>query len=196
MTTTTRTTTQPPATSRRINVWRALAIIAFLVNFVPNLIPGQTVLQDPVHGHTPFSVAHIFFVVWWVALYILQVHYVFQLFSKNEQVRRVAFGVVPHFVTFALLEYGWSSLWLRRQWVLAEIVAAVNLLQITWAYFFHQTFGQSLRLYLSVHAAVVAFPFAYLFHIVLWNGAMAVRAHNLIGRLFANVFVSHALICH
>lgn len=168
-------------------LWKTLAVVAFFINFIPNLIPGSTVLKGPIGYNTPFTINHVFFVIFWAFLYLLQIAYLVQLFRADSQ--SIAVKQTPTFVLFVLLECAWSALWVKHYWWFAEVAVALNLLQIIWAYFQYQTFKNKLSSYLTVHAAVVALPFAYLFHILAWNGAVATHAHNLAARLFANIFI-------
>jgi len=173
----------------RIVKW--VAVISFLVNFVSNFIPGQSVLGE--FGATPFSPNKIFFVIFWVVLYVLQIAYLYLLFYGVEDVKKVAVGVSLHFIAFELLEYGWSALWVHSQLWVAEIFTLVNLVQIGYAYIRHRVFTPRTA-YFFVHAPVLALPSVYLLEVLFWNGSAAVHAHHLAARLFANISIWTLLV--
>lgn len=90
--------------------------------------------------------------------------------------------------SFNLLQFAWVMFWVRSHFILAEIVAVINFLQLVMLYLRNPTTpryafsgpASKVRaltgeyLYRLVHLPVAALPLTWSFFLVLWNGAVAV----------------------
>lgn len=75
-------------------------------------------------------------------------------------------------------------LFVRSQFVWAEVVQVINLLNLTNLYFLHSTSPT------FVHLPVAAGPLAWAFVATYWNGALMLRhPDHFVPRVLGNVFV-------
>jgi hypothetical protein len=80
-------------------------------------------------------------------------------------------------------------LFVHNHFILAEIVLVVNFFNLTSQYFRHNSYAR------YIHMPVVSAPLAWTFVAIYWNGAIMVhRPHNLVARIFGNVFVWAILV--
>lgn len=71
---------------------------------------------------------------------------------------------------------------------MAELILAINFLNLTVLYFRHNTSG------MFVHMPVVSGPLAFTYVAVYWNGAIAVNSHTLLAGFLANVAIWSLLV--
>jgi Fungal protein of unknown function (DUF1774) len=137
--------------------------------------------QNDLH-HTPFSLNSIVISVYWIIIYILQIPYLYNLYTPPALVTP-AMILAPFFTFNNLLAFGFVHLWCRGYFWWALLLAAVNWLNLTFAYF---RFPKSPVL---MHIAVITGPLAWAFATLFWDGAAAFGAHKVPARIVANVFV-------
>jgi hypothetical protein len=146
-------------------------------------------------GNTPFT-ANVFFVIaYWLLTYLLQLLFLVQ-FYKPESVyvgEHAAIGY--HFSLFNLLQVVWSWFFARGHWVLAEITLILNFFNLMALYVAHKPYAiRPLSRWFFVHVPTTAIPVAWIIYAIFWNGAIAVHAHGLFGRIVANILVWDFLI--
>jgi len=137
---------------------------------------------------TPFAVNSLIISLYWLALYILQIGYVWSLFSSNTDYVNAAAGVGSHFIFHNLLQFAFVMLFVRSHFIWSEIILIINFFNLSSLYFRHNTHPR------FIHIPVVSGPLAWAFFALYWNGAIAVNAHNLAARIVANVAVWGILV--
>jgi len=137
---------------------------------------------------TPFNISSVFVDIYWIALWILQVGYVWHLFSSNTELVSAAASVGSHFIVYNLVQFGWVMLWVRGYFWLSELMLVINFFNLISLYFRHSTKPR------FVHIPVVSAPLAWTFVAIFWNGAVMVNAHHLSARIVANVAVWSFLV--
>jgi hypothetical protein len=137
--------------------------------------------QNSLH-HTPFALNQIIVTLYWVALYILQVPYLYNLYAPPALVTPATI-LAPYFTFNNLLAFGYVHLWCRGYFWWALLVAIVNFFNLTFGYF---RYPKSPAL---MHIAVLAGPLAFSFVTLFWDGAAAFNAHKPAARIVANVFI-------
>jgi hypothetical protein len=70
----------------------------------------------------------------------------------------------------------------------AEVLLIINFFNLTFLYFRHNTYAR------FIHVPAVSGPLAWTFIALYWNGAIAVNAHTLPARIFANVAIWGILV--
>jgi len=143
--------------------------------------------QNRAH-HTAFSLNSIIASIYWIVLFILQVGYVWHLFSGNIEYVNAAAGVGSHFIANNLLQFAFVMLFVRSHFVWAEVILIVNFFNLSSLYFRHATHPR------FIHIPVVSGPLAWTFVALYWNGAIMVHAHSLPARILANVAVWGILV--
>ncbi|KAF8432807.1 hypothetical protein BGX38DRAFT_243122 [Terfezia claveryi] len=207
--------------------YRTLTIITWLLSFIPTIYYTYYTPHDNAsphhhyhhrhttfgqsHAHpTPFTINHVFVSIYWIAMFIGQVGYVWHLFASNEVWVEAACSVGPHFILFNLLNFAHIMLWTRAHFILAEVALAINFLQLTSLYFrhslprprtLHTTHRDSLNprteadyvsisSIKSIHIPTVSMPLAWTYFALFWNGAVMVRCHDaMVCRILANIVI-------
>lgn len=123
-----------------------------------------------------------------IVLFILQVGYVWHLFSSNTDYVSAAAGVGSHFILSNLLQFAWVMLFVRSHFVWSEIILIINFFNLSSLYFRHNTHPR------LIHIPVVSGPLAWTFVALYWNGAIGVNATNLAARILANVAIWAILV--
>jgi hypothetical protein len=118
-----------------------------------------------------------------LALFILQIGYVWHLFSNNADHVNAAAGVGSHFIFSNLLQFGFVMLFVRGHFNWAEVLLVINFFNLSSLYFRHNTHPR------FIHIPVVSGPLAWTFVALYWNGAIAVGSIGLAGRIVANIFI-------
>lgn len=123
-----------------------------------------------------------------IVLFILQIGYVAHLFSSNNEYVNAAASVGSHFIVNNLLQFGFVMLFVRSHFIWAEVLLIINFFNLSSLYFRHNSYAR------FIHAPVVSGPLAWTFVAIYWNGAIAVNAHSLVARIFANVAIWGILV--
>lgn len=112
-----------------------------------------------------------------------QLSYVWHLFSKDVALVAAAANVATHFILNNLFTFAWILLWTRNYFWGAEVILIAHFINqsITW--------WRHPGLPAFVHLPAVAGPYAWTLTALLWNGAIAVHAHDLPARILANIFI-------
>jgi hypothetical protein len=138
---------------------------------------------------TAFTLNAVIVDIYWAVLFVLQVGYVAHLFSANTDNVNAAASVGSHFILNNLLHFAWVLLFVYGHFILSEIVLVLNFFNLTSLYFRHNTYPR------FIHWPVVSAPLAWTFVAIYWNGAIAVyHPHNLVARIFGNIFVWSILV--
>jgi len=137
---------------------------------------------------TPFALNIVITSIYWVVLFILQIGYVWHLFSSNADYVNAAAGVGSHFIFNNLLQFAFVMLFVRSHFIWAEVILVVNFFNLSSLYFRHNTHPR------LIHIPVVSGPLAWTFVALYWNGAIAVNAHTLAARIAANVAIWGILV--
>ncbi|TAQ91612.1 hypothetical protein B7494_g122 [Chlorociboria aeruginascens] len=137
---------------------------------------------------TPFALNSVIVSIYWIALFIFQIGYVWHLFSANTEYVNAAASVGSHFIFNNLLQFAFVMLFVRSHFVWAEIILIVNFFNLSSLYFRHSTHPR------FIHIPVVSGPLAWTFVALYWNGAIAVGAHNLAARIIANIAIWGILV--
>jgi len=190
-------------TQRNVTAYKALTIFTFLLNLVFSIMYASNAPGDGAHarhGHlhhgphnhrildsnyepTPFTPSYIFVSIYWITLFILQIGYIWHLFSENETYVRSAAAVGSHFILFNLLQFAWIMLWTRDWPILSELILIANFFQLLALYFRHSATPR------WVHVPVVAMPLTWIEFAIFWNGAVMVHCRDFPCRIVANVFI-------
>lgn len=119
-----------------------------------------------------------------IVLFILQIGYVFHLFSGDIEKVNAAAAVGSHFILNNLLHFAFVMLFTRAHFAWAEVILIINFFNLSSLAFRHHAYPR------FIHAPVVSGPLAWTFVAIYWNGAIAVPAsESLVARIFANIFV-------
>jgi len=121
-------------------------------------------------------------------MFILQIGYVWHLFSTNVEYVNAAASVGSHFIVHNLLTFGFIMLFVRSHFWWAELLLVINFYNLSSLYFRHSTHPR------FVHMPVVSGPLAWTFVALYWNGAIMVNAHTLAARILANIAVWGILV--
>jgi len=182
-------------TRRNIPAYRASTIISFLLAFVASIVytfsaphdgyfPHNTIFGQSDAHPTPFTISHVFVIIYWVVLYFTQIGFVAQLFREDDAAVTAAASVGSHFILFNLLHFAWVMFWVRSHFILGEIVAVINFLQLVLLYLRNPTTPR------LVHLPAAAMPLTWSFFLVLWNGAVMYHCHHtLVCRILANIAI-------
>jgi len=138
--------------------------------------------------NTPFALNTVITSIYWIVLWILQVGYVWHLFSANADYVNAAAGVGSHFIANNLLQFAFVMLFVRSHFIWAEIILVVNFFNLSSLYFRHNTHPR------FIHVPVVSGPLAWTFVALYWNGAIAVHSHSLPARILANIAIWGILV--
>ncbi|KAF8416959.1 hypothetical protein EV426DRAFT_391915 [Tirmania nivea] len=205
-------------------VWyRILTAFTWLLSFIPTIYYTFHAPHDHItphrhyhHSHTifgqstahptPFTINYVFVYIYWIAMFIGQIGYVWHLFADNEVWVKAACSVGPHFILFNLLNFAHIMLWTRAHFIFAEIALAINFLQLTSLYFRHSLPARptnhhtthphteadyvSLSTIKTIHIPTVSMPLVWTFFALFWNGAVMVHCHDaMVCRVLANVAI-------
>jgi len=138
--------------------------------------------------HTAFALNSVIASIYWIVLFILQIGYVWHLFSANVDYVNAAASVGSHFIVHNLLTFGFIMLFVRSHFWWAELLLVINFFNLSSLYFRHATHPR------FIHMPVVSGPLAWTFIAVYWNGAIMVNAHTLVARVLANIAVWSILV--
>ncbi|KAI9728063.1 MAG: hypothetical protein M1834_007779 [Cirrosporium novae-zelandiae] len=138
--------------------------------------------QNSAH-HTPFAMNSVVTSLYWLVLFILQLGYVWHLYSSNEAWIISAANVGSHFIFNNLLLFGFVMLWVRAYFWVAELLLIINLSNLLALYY------RYLNMPLLIHIPVTSGPLAWTFIAIFWDGAAATNAHSLAARIVANIFI-------
>lgn len=147
---------------------------------------GRIADQNRDHP-TGFTLNMVIVYIYWILLFLNQAAYVNRLFSSTIDTAVVAVAVGSHFITHNLLHAAFVLLFVHGHFVWAEVVLAVNFLNLSILSVLHPLASHPLAL---IHEPTVSGPLAWTYVALFWNGAMAVpHAHSEVARVLANVFV-------
>ncbi|ROW13181.1 hypothetical protein VPNG_04839 [Cytospora leucostoma] len=147
-------------------------------------IPGQNYLHP-----SGFTLNFILVYVYFVILFILQLGYIFHLFSGDVERVNAAAAVGSHFILNNLLHLAFVLLFTRSHFAWAEVILIINFFNLSSLAFRHHSYAR------FIHAPVVSGPLAWTFVAIYWNGAISVpHEHSLVARIFANIFVWSILV--
>lgn len=119
-----------------------------------------------------------------IGLFILQIGYVAHLFSSNADRAYAAASVGSHFILNNLLHFAFVMLFVRSHFHWAEVILVINFINLSSLYFRHNAYPR------FIHAPAVSGPLAWTFVAIYWNGAIMVpHQHNLVARVFGNIFI-------
>ncbi|EKD20130.1 uncharacterized protein L3040_002197 [Drepanopeziza brunnea f. sp. 'multigermtubi'] len=183
-------------------VWtyKVLTIISWLLVVVTSInytfaVPQHDVQlwRNTIWGQnkafpTPFALNALMASLYWLALFLSQIAYMWHLFSKNNDHVIAAAGVGSHFIFNNLLQFAWIMLFVRGHFVWSEVIAVINFFNLSSLYFRHNTYAR------AIHVPAVTGPLAWNFVALYWNGAIAVNAHTLPARILANVAIWGILV--
>jgi len=137
---------------------------------------------------TPFALNALMGSLYWLALFLSQIGYMWHLFSKNGDQVQAAAGVGSHFIFNNLLQFAWTMLFVRGHFFWSEVILVVNFFNLSSLYFRHNTYAR------AIHIPAVSGPLAWNFVALYWNGAIAVNAHTLPARILANIAIWGILV--
>lgn len=123
-----------------------------------------------------------------IVLFILQIGYIWHLFSSNAAYVTAASSVGSHFILSNLLQFAFVMLFVRGRFIVAEIILVLNFFNLTFLYFRHNTHPR------FIHTPVASWPLAWSFVALYWNGAIAAHATGLAARILANVAIWGILV--
>jgi len=185
--------------ARTVLAYKILTILSWLLVVLSSVYYSFHAPQDDVlarrsiwgqnnHYHTAFAVNSIIVSIYWVILFILQLGYVWGLFSSNIEYVNAAAGVGSHFIFNNLLQFAFIMLFVRSHFVWAEIILIVNFFNLSSLYFRHSAHPR------FIHIPVVSGPLAWTFVALYWNGAIMVNAESLPARILANIAIWGILV--
>jgi len=142
----------------------------------------HTIWGQNRYRHTPFSLNPIIGGLYWLALFIIQIPYLYSLYAHSDAVTPSL--QLAHAFTFSnLLGFGFIHLWVRSYFWWALLLVVLNWFNLTFTYF---RYPKSPKL---THVAVLTGPLAWTFVALYWDGAAAVHSHHFAARVVANIFV-------
>lgn len=121
-------------------------------------------------------------------LLLFQIGYIYFLSAYNNEIVNIAVNVGSHFILNNLLQSAFILLWVHNRFLIAEVVLALNLFNLTSLYFRH------LKTPHFVHCPVVTGPLCFTFMAIFVNGAVMVGSDSFAARICANVAVWWVLI--
>ncbi|RDA95142.1 hypothetical protein CP533_1821 [Ophiocordyceps camponoti-saundersi (nom. inval.)] len=131
-----------------------------------------------------FTMNHVIADIYWIVLFILQFGYITHLFSSKSETVYAAAGVGSHFIANNLLHFAFVMLFVRSHFHWAELILVINFVNLSSLYFRHNSYAR------FIHAPAVSGPLAWTFVAIYWNGALMVpHQHNLVARVFGNIFI-------
>lgn len=187
-------------TAQSILVYKILSILSWLLVLVTTIYytfhaPDDDVVQwrHTIWGvnriyKTPFAQNAIITSIYWIVLFILQIGYVWHLFSSNGEYVNAAAGVGSHFIVNNLFQFAFVMLFVRSHFVWAEVILVVNFFNLSSLYFRHNTHPR------FIHVPVVSMPLAWTFVALYWDGAIAFNAHSQAAYILANIAIWGILV--
>jgi hypothetical protein len=183
-------------------VWtyKICSILSWLLNVIVSIyytygIPhdgdlskARTIWDQNKHYKTPFSLNPLITSLYWLALFLFQIVYMWHLFSKVTEKVQAAAGVGSHFIFNNLLQFAFVMLFVRGYFLIAEFILIINFFNLSFLYFRHATHPR------LIHIPAVSGPLAWTFYALYWNGAITVNAHSLPARLLANIAIWGILV--
>ncbi|KZF25491.1 DUF1774-domain-containing protein [Xylona heveae TC161] len=148
----------------------------------------HTIWGQNHHRHTPFALNSIITSIYWIVLFVLQLGYVWHLFSSNTDAVNAAANVGSHFIFNNLFYFAFVMLWVRSHFWIAELILIINFFNLTALYFRHSTLPR------LIHIPVVSGPLAFNYVALFWVGAAMVNAHTLPARILANIAIWGILV--
>ncbi|KAF6008784.1 hypothetical protein HII13_000231 [Brettanomyces bruxellensis] len=150
---------------------------------------------------TPFTASQIIIVLYCIVTLLLQLLFIVQSFfntnvSSSNQANILAV-VGPHFSINNILNFFWCYFFIRRNFLVAEIILLVNLINLLSLYFTHKTVSiKSASDWLVVHFPTCGLPLSWTLYAIFWNGACLFHSHyeSLLPRLIANVLIWEFLV--
>jgi heme/copper-type cytochrome/quinol oxidase subunit 2 len=169
-----------------ITTWVLVVVVSIACSFSS---PGRRSIweQNKVHP-TPFSLNPVITDLYWIALLLLQLGYVWHLFSSDADLANAAANVGSHFIINNLLQFAFVLLWVHSRFWIAEAVLILNFFNLISLYLRYSTTPR------FVHIPVVSGPLAWTFVAILWNGAAMVGAHSVPARILANIVIWAILV--
>lgn len=137
---------------------------------------------------TAFALSSIITSIYWIVLFVLQIGYVWHLFSDNSEYVTSAAAVGSHFIFNNILQFAWLMLFVRGYFIWSELILIINFFNLSLLYFRHNTYAR------FIHIPVVSGPLAWSFVALYWNGAIAVNATGLAARILANIAIWGVLV--
>lgn len=187
-------------TTQSILLYKVLTILSWLLVVVTTIYYTFHIPDDDVKSGrhtiwgvnrlyaTPFAQNAAITSIYWIVLFILQIGYIWHLFSSNAEYVNAAAGVGSHFIVNNLLQFAFVMLFVRSHFVWAEVILVVNFFNLSSLYFRHNTHPR------FIHIPVVSMPLAWTFVALYWDGAIAVGSHHLAARILANVAIWGILV--
>jgi len=182
-------------------VWtyKILTILTWILNVIVTIY--YTYGKKPHEGHhrrkvwgqnhhyrTPFSLDPVIASLYWLALFIFQIGYLWHLFSRVTAKVQAAAGVGSHFIFNNLLQFAFVMLFVRGYFLIAELILIINFFNLSALYFRHATHPR------LIHIGAVSGPLAWTFVALYWNGAITVNSHSLPARILANIAIWGILV--
>ena len=122
-------------------------------------------------------------------MFVLQLGYIGHLFSSKVEHVNAACAVGSHFIINNLFHTAFVLLFVHSHFIWAEVILVLNFVNLTALYFRHNAYPR------FIHTPTVSGPMAWTFVAIYWNGAIMVyHPHNLVARIFANVFIWSILV--
>jgi len=181
--------------------YKVLTVLTWLLTVIVSLYYTYGVPQDGKHkrndtiwGHnslhsgSPFALNALIASLYWLALFLLQIGYMWHLFSNNNDYVQAAASVGSHFIFNNLLQFAFVMLFVRSYFIWAEVILVVNFFNLSALYFRHNTHPR------FIHIPATSGPLAWTFVALYWNGAIAVNSHHLAARIVANVAIWGILV--
>ncbi|MCJ1479433.1 hypothetical protein MMC13_008119 [Lambiella insularis] len=183
-------------TQRSLLAYKILTVASWFLVHVVNIHYGFNAPAGDTSGHsiweqnrlhpTPFSLNPAIVDIYWIVILVLQIYYLFILWSSNADDVTPAANVGSHFIINNLLQFAFVMLWVHQFhghfWV-AELMLIINFFNLTFLYFRHS------RMPRVIHIAIVSGPLAWNFVAIFWCGAAMVNAQHLAARILANIAV-------
>jgi len=151
--------------------------------------------RNTIWGHnaaypTPFALNALIASLYWLALFLFQVAYVWHLFSNKAEDVQAAAGVGSHFIFNNLLQFAFVMLFVRGHFAWAELILIVNFFNLSLLYFRHNTHPR------LIHIGAVSGPLAWTFVALYWDGAIVFNHHHatLAARILANIAIWSILV--
>jgi len=185
--------------SQAVWTYKVLTILTWLLTVITSIyytygMPEHgkkhrgTIWGQNTHYPTPFSLNALIASLYWLALFLFQIAYLWHLFSKSTERVQAAAGVGSHFIFNNLLQFAFVMLFVRGHFLIAEIILIINFFNLSSLYFRHATHPR------LIHIPAVSGPLAWTFYALYWNGAIVVNAHSLPARILANIAIWGILV--
>ncbi|KHO01550.1 uncharacterized protein MAM_00551 [Metarhizium album ARSEF 1941] len=186
--------------SGSILTYKLLTLLTWLLSVIVSI---YYVVNEPKDGYTirrriwdqnnlvrtAFTMSPVLGDIYWVILFILQFGYITHLFSRVSETVNHAASVGGHFILNNLLHFAFVMLFVRSHFIWAEVILIINFFNLSILYFRHNTSPR------FIHAPVASGPLAWTFVAIYWNGALMVHnPHNLVARIFGNIFIWAILV--